>query len=91
MKEQILITTVRDSMVAVKKNNAAVREKNGAAVGEGYNRTTSVNSTPNQNHSPNIKQNLKTEIDLLFILSPLPIVLGLWRWVGLSYNHLFHW
>jgi hypothetical protein len=37
MKEQILVTTVRDSMVAVKKNNAAVREKNGVAVGEGGN------------------------------------------------------
>jgi hypothetical protein len=44
-------------------------------VGKGYNRTTSVNSAPNQKYSPNIKQNLKTEIDLLFILSPLPLVL----------------
>ena len=89
MKEQILVTTVRDSMVTVKKNNAVVREKNGVAVGESGNRTTSVNSTPNQNHSPNIKQNLKTEIDLLFILSPLPIVLVLARYCYLSYYHLF--
>jgi hypothetical protein len=89
MKEQILVTTVRDSMVEVKKNNAAVREKNGVAVGEGCNHTTSVNSTPNQNDSPSIKQNLKTKIDLLFILYPLPIVLVLARYCCLSYYTLF--
>jgi hypothetical protein len=46
-------------------------------VGKEYNRPTSANSIPNKNDSANIKQNLKTEIGLYFILSSLRIVLFL--------------
>jgi len=66
-------------------------QKNSIGMSLSDNRTTSANSTPNQNHSPNIKQNLKTEIDLLFILAPLPIVLVLARYCCLCCNRLFHW
>jgi len=66
-------------------------QKNSIGMSLSDNRPTSANSIPNQNDSPSIKQNLKTEIDLLFILAPLPIVLVLWRYCCLSCYQLFHW
>jgi hypothetical protein len=85
MKEQILVTTVRDSMVAVKKNNAVVREKNGAAVGEGGNYPSTTAPARPSNCAPIRLQIFNFGFCSAFSLSPLLVALVLWRWVGLSY------
>lgn len=53
------------------------RQKIAVGVKDSHNRPTCSKRYDHQNYSPNIKQNLKTEIGLRLCFAPLPLVLAL--------------